>query len=439
MWDGYIEDEWRALSNVTLQLGLRYEYQAKVFNQGVDINDKNIFPTTGTPTQLPYVDFTKRGDKDNFGPRVGVAWDLKGNGASVARAGFGIYYNPMNIQIKAAELENYRRPTATIANPTYPDPYGGRDPLSFVSTAPQNIAIIANDLENLESRAYTVGFSQELSSTLAIHLDGVYNDMTKVPMAVDINARSGGTTGVRPLPQFGRILQTQSIGFTDYKALLARLEKRFDNRYMYMVSYTLMDTTGNVNNNTGGTQSTATDSAHIEYDLGPNNNDRRHSLVVSGAVLLPFDINVSGVFTARSTMPFSAVAGIDLNGDANNTDYVPGTTRNMFNRGQNEEAMARVNAFRAQQPVNSLNPNAFAPLNASQIDTNEYYSLDMRATRTFVLNDRNRFEVSVQVFNLLNRTNLLPVWTTNALSSVFGTITSAANMRQAEVVVRYAW
>ena len=54
-----------------------------------------------------------------------------------------------------------------------------------------------------------------------------------------------------------------------------------------------MDSKGIVNNS--GTQSTVTDAAHIEYDLGPNNSDRRHALVVSGAVLLPFDINLSGV------------------------------------------------------------------------------------------------------------------------------------------------
>ena len=88
-----------------------------------------------------------------------------------------------------------------------------------MSTAPQNISINANDLENLESRAYTAGLSQELRAGLAIHLDGVYNKMSKVPMAVDINPRSGGATGVRPLPQFGRILQNQSVGYSDYKAL----------------------------------------------------------------------------------------------------------------------------------------------------------------------------------------------------------------------------
>lgn len=429
MWDGYVEDEWRALTNLTLNFGLRYEYQAKVFNQGVDINDKEIFPTTGTPTQLPYVDFTKRGDSDNIGPRVGAAWDVRNDGRSVVRAGYGVYFNPMNIQLKAPELENYRRPTATLPNPTYPDPYGGRDPLTFVSTAPQNININANDLENLQSKAYTLGLSQELTAGLAIHVDGVYNAMTKVPMAVDINPRSGGATGVRPLPQFGRILENQAIGYSDYTALLAKLEKRFDNRYMYMVSYTLMDTNGIVNNS--GTQSTVTDAANIAYDLGPNNSDRRHTLVVSGAVLLPYDINLSGVFTTRSTMPFSANAGTDLNGDGNVTDFAPGTTRNVFNRGMDAEMMAAVNTWRATRGL--------AALPESQIDTNEFYSVDLRVTKAFVLTGRHRVEVIAQVFNLLNRTNLLPAWTTNSLSNVFGTSTSASNMRQAEVAVRYAF
>ena len=138
-------------------------------------------------------------------------------------------------------------------------------------------------------------------------------------------------------------------------------------------------------------------------------------------------------------MPFSALAGIDLNGDANNTDYVPGTTRNVFNRGDHAGAMAQVNAWRAQQPPNALNPRGLAPLDASQIDTNEFFSLDLRVTKAFVISNRQRIEVIGQVFNLLNRTNLLPVWTTNALSPAFGTITSASNMRQAEVALRFAW
>jgi len=430
LWDTYVEDEWKPRAGVTLNLGLRYEYQAKVYNQGRDLNDKEIFPTTGTPTSLaPLVDFSKRGDKNNFGPRLGLAWDVRNDGKTVARAGYGLYYNVMNTQLELSEIQNYRQLNAVIANPAYPDPYGGRDPFSFVSAGVQNIAIQANDLENLQSAAYTGGLSQSLTSALAIHVDGVYNKMTKVPMAIDINPRSGGTTGNRALPQFGRVLQTQSIGWADYKALLVRLEKRLDHNYMYTVSYTLASTNGNVSSSSFS--STVTDSAHIDYDNGPNNSDRRHALVASGSFVMPYDVILGAVFTARSTMPFSAIAGVDLNGDANITDYVPGTTRNVFNRGNDAEMIALVNAYRATAGL--------AALPGSQINTNEYYGLDVRASKSVRISAERKVELVAQVFNLLNRTNLLAAWQTNARSSSFGTITSAANKRQAELAVRFSF
>jgi hypothetical protein len=335
----------------------------------------------------------------------------------------------MNLQGTSAELANYRQPTATIPNPTYPDPYGGRDPLSFVSNAPANIQTMADDLENLQSVAYTAGFSRGLSAALAIHVDGVYNRMTKIPMAVDINPRSGGTTGVRALPQFARVLQTQPIGDMTYKALLVRLEKRLERNYMYLISYTLASTRGTVNNI--GPSSTVTDSAHLNYDLGPNNSDRRNTLVASGSFLLPADITLGAIFSARSTMPFSAVAGIDLNGDANITDYVPGTTRNVFNRGNDTAMLAAVNAYRAAANLPALSE--------SRISTNEYYGLDVRASKSIPLSSSRRVELIGQVLNLLNRTNLLAAWQQNALSPAFGVSSSAANMRQAELAIRFAF
>src|SRR5258706_3145207 len=431
----YVEDEWKPGAGVTLNLGLRYDYQFYAFNQGMSLDAKDpkgsvIFPTTGTPTSLaPLVDFSHRGDKNNFGPRVGFAWDVRQDSKTVVRADYGIYYNPMNLQITSGELANFRQPTATIANPTYPDPYGGRDPISFVSTAPAYIAAEANNLENLQSVAYTTGVSQALSSALAIHVDGVYNKMTKIPMAIDINPRSAGTCGNRPLPQFVRVLQAQPIGTMNYKALLVRLEKRLDHNYLYTVSYTLAKADGTVNNI--GPSSTVTDSAHFAYDSGPNNSDRRHALVASGSFLLPWSVTVGGVFTYRTTMPFSSVAGIDFNGDAATTDYVPGTTRNVFNRGSNAQEMALVNAWRAT--------NNLPALPASQIDTNEYYSLDMRAINGLQLRSSQQVELIIQVFNLMNRKNLLPPWQTNALSPAFGAVPSAANMRQAEVAERFTY
>src|SRR6185503_10667990 len=436
MTNYYVEDEWKPAGGVTLNLGLRYDYQMHGFNQGLSLDAKDpvygtpLFPTTGTGASLaPLVHFDQRGDRNNFGPRVGFAWDVRNDTKTVVRGDYGIYYNPMNLQITSAELNNFRQPTAIIANPTYPDPYGGRDPLTFVSTAPANIQVMADDLENLQSAAYTVGVSRALTGAIALHVDGVYNHMSKVPMTIDINPRSGGTTGARPLPQFARILQARSIGFMDYKALLVRLEKRFERNYMYLVSYTLADTNGNVNNS-GGTQSVVTDSAHINFDEGPNNSDRLHTLVASGSFLLPADITIGGVFSYRSTMPFSAIAGLDLNGDGNNTDYVPGTSRNVFNRGRDVEMLALVNAWRAANGMAAINPT---------FNTNEFYGLDIRASKAITLSGARRVELIGQVFNLLNRTNILNAWTTNALSPAFGTSVSASNMRQAEIAVRFTY
>ena len=74
---------------------------------------------------------------------------------------------------------------------------------------------------------------------------------------------------------------------------------------------------------------------------------------------------------AKSFGAVRALAGVDLNGDANITDFVPGTTRNVFNRGHDEDMMAKVNAYRALTGLPALP--------ASQIDTNEFFGVDLRA------------------------------------------------------------
>jgi len=110
---------------------------------------------------------------------------------------------------------------------------------------------------------------------------------------------------------------------------------------------------------------------------------------------------------------------------------VPGTTRTMGTR-DNARMLEAVNAWRA---VNRLGPIA-----ASQIDTNEYNSFDMRVSKSFALGGNRRVELIGQVFNVFGADNLEPVaWVTNALSNAFGRINLASNRQQAELAVRYAF
>jgi hypothetical protein len=427
LWNAYFQDEWRVRPNITLNLGLRYDLQTRAFNEGLDLNNKTVFPTTGTPTQIPYVDFSKRGDKNNVGPRLGLAWDLNG-GKSLVRAGYGVYYNPFTLIASSSEQANFRQANITITNPSYPDPYMGQQPLLYASPAPQNISILANDTENVESYATTAGFSQELTTNMAVHADVVYTQVRKVAQAMDINPRANGATGLRPLNQFARIEQTRSAGHLDYTALMLRLDRRFANRFLSTVSYTLGKSDGNVVS--AGVTSRVTQSEAPQLDEGPTISDRRHVLVASGSVLLPYDINLGGVWTLRSTMPFSALAGVDVNGDGVNTDYVPGTTRNLGNR-ENGRMLQAVNAWRTSRGL--------AAIPESQISTNSYNSVDLRVSKSISLGQTRKIELIGQVFNVFGRDNLQAAWVTNSLSNLFGQIRQAFNRQQGEVAVRFAW
>ena len=418
----YVADQWRVRSNVTVDLGLRYDNQYHSFNYHISL--------AGREPLGQLVDPRSRGDNNNVAPRFGVAWDVNNNGRSVVRAAYGWYYQYVMQNQLRNELTTLLQNSVNIRNPTYPDPYGGLSPQQFVvvSAAP-NVTILDDEIENAEAKGVSVGFSQELRPNMAVHVDGIFTDVDKMTQSANINTP---LNGVRPIAGWGNIVQLRSAGFHDYRAMLVRLDKRLANRHQYMLSYTLAKETNQ------GPTGTITDFYHPELDRGPGSGDRRHGFVASGSVLLPFDINVGGVWTLRSSMPFSARAGRDLNADgAAGTDYVPGTTRNQGNRGDNEAFLAAVNAWRAQ--------NARAPIPASQLATNEYNRFDVRVSKAVTLGTR-RVEFIAQVQNLFGRDNFGvglaatgSPWQENVLSDSFGRILEVQPRQQAELAVRFTF
>src|SRR5207244_11193288 len=122
------------------------------------------------------------------------------------------------------------------------------------------------------------------------------------------------------------------------------LGTRMSRRHHSLASYTLAKAADNIPAHRWVNQLRMSD------DVGPSTVDRRHTLVASGAVLLPYDVQFGAVWTLRSSLPFNALAGRDLNGDGFNTDYVPGTTRD---QGARDLDISLVNVWRTQ---NGLQP-----------------------------------------------------------------------------------
>ena len=418
---GYVQDEWRVLSNLTLDVGLRYENLYKAFNNHISL--------AGRERLGELIDPASRHDNNNWGPRLGLAWDVEGDGRTVVRMATGKYYSNVFVGTLRAEVVALLQQQVVIRNPSYPDPYGGLSPQAFVTvSATPNVNITDDRIKQPESKTLNAGLSRELRPNLAVHVDGVYSKLTNGNQINNINTPDP-VTGVRPIRGWGNINQYQADGESDYRALYLRLDKRFSDGYQYLVSYSLARS-----EDRGAGQQTIVDFYHPEYDQGYANQDRRHALVASGAVQLPYDVVLGAVWSYRSSRPFSARAGIDLNRNGAVTDYVAGTTRNVFNRGDNDQQLALVNAWRAQ--------NGRAPIAASQLMTDEFNRFDIRVNKQISLGGGRRADLIAQVFNLFGTDSFgsgaLP-WQMNALSNAFGTIGTVHPRQQAELAIRFVW
>jgi len=415
LYTGYVQDEWRAKPGVTLNLGLRVDYQTMAWDEWVTMDRY--------PRPLPYVDFASRGGKPLWQPRIGLAWDVLGDGKTVARAGFGTAYQVFFNGNQGNELVALLQNNINITNPSYPDPFGGRDPITFVSTAPPNVGIMANDLKNAPTTTSSVGFSQQLMANMAVNVDGIVQHTSNLPLTYNIN-QPVTPTGARPLPEWGQITITKTIGNYDYKAFLVRLEKRLSNHYQFQVAYTLSKQ---------DTDFAWTDAYVHTQDVGPSASDRRHQLVMSSGIQLPKDVVTGVIFSYRTPTPFTPSAGIDLNNDGSTNDAVPGTHRGIGNR-ENAAMLTAVNAYRVSRGL--------APIPESQIDTNQLRRTDVRVTKGFAIGGTRKIELVGQVFNIFGQDNLGGIGSSqsnNATASTFGQIVSAQPRQQGEIAVRFLW
>jgi Carboxypeptidase regulatory-like domain len=424
----YIQDDWKVSHNFNLSLGVRYDREFGALNEFFDpsslagrpYNPITPIPGMGNPSQ--------RSAALNFGPRIGFAWNIRGNSKDVIRGGYGIYYQNLQTLQNFGELRNYAQCSVLINNPSYPDPFGGQSWQQFCSHAAPSPTILDPNYRNPYVQQFNLGYSRELARDFSIHFDGAYSHSIGDYRTVDLNYP---VNGVRPYPQFARILDHTSIGQAKYKALYVRAEKRYAQRYQFMVSYTLS------NNQDNNPEAQVTVPSNYNLDWGPANADRRHTLIASTSVQLPGRFSLGAIWTVRSALPFSAyIATTDADGVR---AYVPGTSRNQGNR---DLSLAAVNAYRATLGL--------GPIASSNIDSSRYNGVDINLSRAFALkSERRRLELGVQVFDVFGTENLgVPSGqmtaggnTTTANSPNFGRILGVLNnsYQQAELFAKFTF
>jgi outer membrane receptor protein involved in Fe transport len=431
---GYVEDDWRAASRLTFNLGLRYDIELGSFNENVPELLAKIQAKLGRDGSFPY-DVSifpqprpNRGDHNNFGPRAGFAWDPRNDGAMNIHAAYGLFYDNMRTLQNFGELTWPQAKAITILNPLFPDPFGGRTRDSFLSSTPPTVTVGSNGQINPYAHQFNVGVNRMLTRDLSLAAD-----FTKVARygdrdTVEINLPDQFTR-IRPYPTFQRVNFWQPTADNFYKALLLKVEKRMSNRYQFLASYTLSKAE---DYNFIGTRQ---DVYAYSKVLRDSVADRRHRLVVSGIATLPGDMQLSVIGDFRSSLPFTPTSSAgDLNGSTLTGQLPPGVLPGSGCRSLNLNA---INAFRVGRNLTPL----------TQVDCPLFSNVDLRFSKVMHVRE-SRLELIAQLFNIFDRANFATpganIVAGNAANGrpLFGTSTSLlaninAPSRQAEFAVRY--
>lgn len=290
----YFLDDWKATKRLTLNLGLRYEYNSVVTDRdgkirSVDFNNNfKLFPEPNVRAEL------YRADRDNVAPRVGLAYRPFSSDRTVIRAGGGIFYNaPILNTISVAgsnppfDLQESFSTNLLSPDLRLSDPFpSGRGQLPAIF----NLIGIDPNFQTSYNQAWMMNIQQAFwkgwvadvgyTGSRAVHLDQSFN--TNLPPGPG----PGALQQRRPVPTVGDVRRISTDGFSTYHALLTRLEKRFNGQFSLLSSYTLSKTLGiSYAANIGGI--TPQNPYNLAAEKGLLPHHRKHNLVVSGIYLVP--------------------------------------------------------------------------------------------------------------------------------------------------------
>ena len=392
-WGFFAQDDVR-LGNVTLNLGLRYDFDSNLRSPDL-IADLLANPQLRGLENLVTAD--RGNDLNNIQPRVGFAWDARGDGRTVLRGGYGLYSgrNRPWFNIRGDVVSNQF--TAEITDPNllrnYPNQtaaLGGRTIEDYIRTAGgRALYLPGDDLSLPYVVSATLGVAKMLPWDTSLEVDLIHQVQKDLQTGRDANLPAQGPLATNP------VTLINSLTDSSYDALQAQLRRRFRNS-TWQVSYTLAKA---ISFGTNDNASFNTDPWHTfgNDDRGLDENDRRQALSVSVIAPLPWGVQLATIVSLRNGNPWDITAGVDLDRDGNNQDRPAGLQKNSGGT-KSETNLAIVNAFRQSRTL--------APITMEQLSrTSADRLVDLRATKQFKIRSRTRVEVFLEAYNLLNGVN----------------------------------
>ncbi|MFN0124120.1 MAG: carboxypeptidase regulatory-like domain-containing protein [Blastocatellia bacterium] len=287
----YMQDDWRVTKNLSLSFGARHEVQ------------------------------TNLGDRNNFAPRLGLAWSPFRNGKTTFRGGSGIFYDWFGSTTveQILRVNGQRQNDLIIRNPGYPDPFSGG---SSITLPP---SVIQQDARLRMPYAWqsSFGVERELAQNLRLMTSYTYTRGARQLRGLNINQPIASLG--RPIPGQGNITQVASIANSHGHTMMVNLNWTHLPKHIFLAAnYRLGKTT----NDADTAFSLPVDSRNLRAERGPALNDIRHMFMMMAGFPVYKNIRAGMTFNALSAMPYNIVTGLDNNGDAVINDRPVGFGRN---------------------------------------------------------------------------------------------------------------
>jgi hypothetical protein len=461
------QDDWRVNRKLTLNLGLRWDFDTDATGTSSPYGPcPNVTeqPTSPCVWMANVIDLHHHPDKKNFGPRIGFAYDPFGQGKTVIRGGYGIFYDRIVYEVpgyervqddRALTINQYSGSVCTFpGDPAPPDlntcfAYGSVPGVQFAPGSPTlanpfsgqrqpsgvGIIVVDKNTHHPLFQQSSIGFQQQVGSGWTVSADGLYLFGQRMLMAQYLRSTNSTSPYIQcpgsnqpcivtdPLTGISdQVTQATSNGHSWYSGLLVNVTHKpvtFGKfTYLFNASYTLSKTLDYSDDDQVPSYTTVENVNLIEGTVGPQTekgyaaSDERHRLTVYGQIKMPWGISVSPLYTFGSGVPADTfLPDLSLNGQSLQA-RLPILGRNSLGRSvQNSNQLNTIindwNALPscpAPAPCNAGGPleNVLPNINFSS----PFNSVDLRLMKEFAFKERYSLQLIGESFNLFNSVNV---------------------------------
>src|SRR5579872_816367 len=482
-WGFFVQDNWRANSRLTLNLGLRWdpfvgyrETQGRVVcwrpgvqsqrypnaPTGLVFGGDRSCPANGLPNDLTLL-----------APRFGFAYRVSQDGKTSIRGGTGLYYTPIEMTRYLYGSMAPWSPLFVLNGVSFDNPYGSAGiqnpfpagfhitppgpsvtfitPIQLLDTFPENYKIPQLVSYNLilERQIFSnwvlrAGYYGNKGTHLSTGELGSRSDVLDVNPAIYVPGQSSiaNTQSRRVYQNFTNIYIEDPSNISIYNSLQINLEKRFSDGFTFLANYTWSKSLDDFG---------WSDPFYRGFDYGPSINDVPHAFHLSGVWQIPVHLNgpvrwlvngwsLNSIVAWQSGFPINVVSGRDNSFSGENrdhADYLGGGNPNFGSRshGQMVQQFFNTSLFTA----NAI--GTFGNSGKGIIRGPRMFNTDMSFLKDTKVAERTTLQFRAEFFNIFNNVNFINPRGTGIINNVssaqFGQLTTTADPRILQFALKF--